>query len=438
MTSHPAGSVFGIARLPGDAALSVRALFLGVLAEGETVISGLAETGQVGGSIHALRQLGAELWGDDSGVWHVLGGRSLREPERVLDCLAGGGGLRMLVGLLSGCPFASFVEGGPSLQERSMVSLITPLSAMGAHIHTRSGGRPPLFIAGAKPLMPLPSFTAESASANIKAAVLLASLLATGPSTYAEPVPTPDHMERLLRHFGIPLSIRSYGEGREIRITGGAPFFGQQVDIPGDPGFAAFPMVAALIRPDSEVMLPGLLANSGRLGLVETLVEMGADIRMDNPRQMGGEDVADFVVRSAPLKGVDVPASRLVRMVDDLPALCVAAALADGDTTVFGIDSLLPADFQRLSRMAEVLAACGVLADVDRHRMVVRGPSPGYVPRGGARLPMGDEPRTAMAALVLGMACDEPVVVEDVASILRVFPGFFSLMNGLGASIHEH
>jgi len=424
--------------MPGDAAMSVRTLFLGVLAEGETIISGLAETGQVGGSIHVLRQLGAELWGDDSGTWHVMGGRAFHEPERVLDCVAGGGGLRLLLGLLAGCPFSSFVQGGSSLQGRSMAAVIGPLSAMGANIHSRSGGRLPLFVAGASPLMPLPAFSASIASANVKAAVLLAALRASGTTTYIEPFPTPDHMENLLQHFGIPLSIRQQACGVEIRVSGGAPFFGQQVEIPGDPGFAAFPMVAALIQPDSEVSLPGLLVNPCRMGLFETLVEMGADIRMDNQRHMNGEAVADLMVRSSSLRGVSVPPERLGRMVDDLPALCIAAALADGETVVSGIGSLSTFDVRRLEELVRVLGTCGVSADMSHDQMVVRGPVRGYVPRGGVRVPVGDDARLAMAVLVLGMACEDTVVVDEIAPIIRVFPGFFSIMNGLGASIHEH
>lgn len=278
------------------------------------------------------------------------------------------------------------------------------------------------------------SYETPVASAQVKSAVLLAGLNAPGKTTVTESVATRDHTERMLTHFGARVTVEQDGAARMVTLTGQPELMAAPVIVPGDPSSAAFPVVAALITPDSHLIVRNVGTNPLRFGLYETLKEMGADIILRNERVEGGEPVADLEVRSTGLTGIDVPAERAASMIDEYPILAVAAACASGVTRMNGLGELRVKESDRLTAMAEGLAACGVTVRVEGDDLIVEGS--GAPPHGGATVPVNLDHRIAMSFLVLGMVTVEPVVVDDAAAIDTSFPGFARLMNGLGAAIH--
>lgn len=435
LVSRRSGPLSGAIRVPGDKSISHRALMFGALAVGETRIEGLLEGEDVLNTAGALRALGAEIEKGADGIWRTRGRGvgGLAEPSRVLDMGNSGTAARLLMGLLATHPFTSFMTGDASLTKRPMARVTTPLERMGASFVMRSAGRLPGAIVGTDRPVPI-VYRLPVASAQVKSAVLLAGLNTPGRTTVIEAEPTRDHTERMLRHFGIGVTVEpAEGGGLAATVAGHGELTARDVFVPADPSSAAFPTVAALIRPGSEVTLRGVGLNTRRAGLYVTLREMGADIAEVAPREEGGEPVADLVVRGSALKGVEVPPDRAPSMIDEYPVLCAAAACADGPTIMHGVGELRVKESDRLAMMAGGLEACGVRVEMGEDWLVVHGT--GRPPAGGATVATAMDHRIAMSFLVLGLATGAPVQVDDGSFIDTSFPGFTALMNGLGAAI---
>ncbi|MBF0333133.1 MAG: 3-phosphoshikimate 1-carboxyvinyltransferase [Alphaproteobacteria bacterium] len=437
MVSAKAGPLSGRARAPGDKSISHRALMLGALAVGESTVEGLLEGEDVLRTARAMRQLGAEVERLDLGRWRLYGRGvgGLAEPDDVLDMGNAGTGARLLMGLVATHGFTTFLTGDASLRSRPMRRVAEPLGRMGAVITARSGVRLPLAVTGTATPTPL-AWDLTVPSAQVKSAILLAGLNVAGETTVIEPQPTRDHTELMLRHFGAALRVESTaGGGRVVSVTGYPELTGRHVTVPADPSSAAFPAVAALIVPGSEIVLEGVGCNRLRFGLYETLAEMGAEIELRNRRDQAGEPVADLAIRHGALTGVDVPAGRAPSMIDEYPILAVAAALARGTTRMRGLAELKVKESDRLAAMAEGLASCGVRVEIEGDDLIVHGD--GRPPEGGATIRTNLDHRIAMAFLVLGMVAERPVAIDDGQPIATSFPGFAALMNGLGATITE-
>jgi 3-phosphoshikimate 1-carboxyvinyltransferase len=434
LSSGTSGSLHGVARVPGDKSISHRSLMIGALAVGETVVRGLLEGEDVLRTAAAMRALGARVERADGGVWRVAGRGvgGLSEPEDVLDMGNAGTGARLLMGLIATHPILACLTGDASLRRRPMGRVATPLRMFGAEIFARDGGRMPLTVRGTGEAMPI-AYTLPVASAQVKSAILLAGLNAPGITTVVEPEPTRDHTELMLRHFGATLSVEQTEEGRAVKLTGQPELAGREVVVPADPSSAAFAVVAALLLPGSEVTLPGVGMNPHRTGLITTLREMGADLALENERAEAGETVADLRVRASRLAGVSVPPERAPSMIDEYPILAVAAAFAEGTTEMRGVGELRVKESDRLAAVARGLAACGADVEEDADSLVVHGR--GAPPRGGTTIATALDHRIAMAFLVLGMAAQRPVTVDDAAPIDTSFPGFVALMNRLGGQI---
>ena len=434
LTAHPSESLEGPARVPGDKSISHRSLMIGALAVGESRIEGLLEGEDVMATAAAMRALGAEIERGADGTWFVWGRGigGLIEPAQVLDLGNAGTGARLLLGLLASHPLSAVLTGDASLRSRPMGRVAAPLREMGAQIFAREGCRLPLTVLGTGEALPI-TYALPVASAQVKSAVLLAGLNAPGTTSVIEPEPTRDHTERMLRSFGARLEVSEGEDGRVAALSGQPELNGQALSVPADVSSAAFPLVAAAILPGSRVTLAGVGMNPHRTGLIDTLKEMGARIESRNPREAGGEPVADLAIEAASLQGVEVPAERAPSMIDEYPILAVAAACARGRTVMRGLAELRVKESDRLSAVARGLAACGVAVEEGRESLTVEGKA-GRVP-GGATIAAALDHRIAMSFLVLGLAAEQPVTVDDAAPIETSFPGFADLMTGLGARL---
>ncbi|MCB1783026.1 MAG: 3-phosphoshikimate 1-carboxyvinyltransferase [Alphaproteobacteria bacterium] len=436
LISNKCEALSGTARVPGDKSISHRALMLGALAVGETIISGLLEGEDVLNTAEAMRQMGARISCGSDGLWRVygVGPGGLREPEDVLDMGNSGTSTRLLMGLVAGNPIAATFTGDASLRKRPMGRVTVPLEMMGARFLGRSGGRLPLTVQGAEDTLPI-EYVLPVASAQVKSAILLAGLNAPGTTTVIEGTPTRDHTENMLRHFGIEVFTDELEDGAmAVRVDGLGQMRACAIDVPGDPSSAAFPAVAAAICEGSDVMLSQVGINARRIGLYETLKEMGADIAFENERIEGGEKVAGLRVRgNGALKGVDVPEERVASMIDEFPVLAVAASCAQGTTRMTGLKELRVKESDRLLMMAKGLEACGVRLEMGEDWLTIHGD--GKAPKGGVCVETELDHRIAMSFLVLGCVSDDPISVDDAAPIKTSFPGFVELMNDLGASI---
>jgi 3-phosphoshikimate 1-carboxyvinyltransferase len=435
--ARPSGPLAGTIRVPGDKSISHRALILGALAVGRTEIAGLLEGQDVLATAAAMNALGAAVGSAGDGRWTVdgIGVGALAEPEDVLDLGNSGTAARLILGMLATHPITAFITGDASLRRRPMGRVVEPLGRFGAHFLTREGGRLPLAVSGAANPIPI-SYRLPVPSAQVKSAVLLAGLNTPGTTTVVEPQPTRDHTERMLRHFGGAVTSEP-GEsgGRRITVDGLPELAAAPITVPGDLSSAAFPLIAALIVPGSEITVEGVGMNPLRSGLLECLSEMSADIAVLNRREEGGEPVADIRARAGTLSGADIPAERAPRMIDEYPILAVAAAYARGRTVMRGLAELRVKESDRLAAIAAGLDRCGVRVAVDGDDLVIEGE--GNPPRGGALIETRLDHRIAMAFLVLGLAADNPVRIDDAASIATSFPDFITLMNRLGAAIGE-
>jgi len=425
----------GTCRVPGDKSLSHRALILGGLAIGRTRVTGLLEGEDVLATAGAMRALGAGVTRQADGEWIVsgVGIGGLQEPDTLLDMGNSGTGARLVMGAVAGHDVTAFFTGDASLRRRPMARVTEPLSRMGAKVVAREGGRLPLAMTGAAAPMPI-IYASPVASAQVKSAILLAGLSAPGDTTVIEPLASRDHTENLLRHFGATVTSTPTNEGgRRITVTGQPELKAGDIVIPGDPSSAAFPAIAALLLPQSEITIEGVGINPLRAGLFETLHEMGANITFAKRRIAGGEPVADLVIRAGALKAVTVPAERAPSMIDEYPILAVAAAFAKGRTAMHGLAELRVKESDRLSAIAKGLSDCGVTVAIEGDTLIVEGK--GGKVRGGAAVASALDHRIAMSFLMLGMAAEKPVTIDDGATIATSFPGFVALVNRLGGSI---
>ncbi|MBP1871272.1 3-phosphoshikimate 1-carboxyvinyltransferase [Ensifer adhaerens] len=432
------GALRGEVRIPGDKSMSHRALMLGGLAAGQTRIGGLLEGEDVFNTARAMQALGATVRKED-GSWivHGVGNGALLAPEAPLDFANAGSGCHLIMGLVGVYDFATTFVGDAALSRRPMDCVLDPLRQMGVQVASAEGGRLPVTLRGPKTANPV-SYRLPIASAEVKSAVLLAGLNAPGITTLIEPVPTGDHTERMLQAFGANLTVDVGAEGeRIIRLEGQGRLTGQDIDIPGDPSSAAFPLVAALLVPGSDITLLNVLMNPTRAGLIVTLQEMGGKIDVLNARIQGGEDVADLRVRSSALKGITVPEDRAPSMIDEYQVLAVAAAFAEGHTVMRGLEELRMKESDRLAAVLSGLKLNGVDCDEGPASLVVHG-RPGGKGLGnaaGAAVATRLDHRVAMSSLVMGLASEHPVTVDDATMIATSFPGFMELMAGLGATI---
>ena len=427
----------GRVRVPGDKSISHRALMLGGLAIGQTRISGLLEGEDVLATAAAMRALGASVERQADGTWLVngVGVGGLAEPSDVLDMGNAGTGARLLMGLIASHNLTAFLTGDGSLRRRPMARVTTPLAQCGAQFFAREGGRLPLAVVGAKAAVAI-DYRLPVASAQVKSAILLAGLNATGTTRVTEPEATRDHTERILRHFGAKVvRIEEDGVG-VVELQGEAVLRAADVLVPADPSSAAFPIAAALLVPGSDVTLSDICLNPGRIGLLETLREMGADLTIENGREENGEPIGDVRVRYSRLTGVTVPAERAPSMIDEYPVLAAIAAIANGSTHMPGIGELRVKESDRLAAMTDGLSQCGVRVEADADSMTVHGGADVVGNgRSGQAIKTDLDHRIAMAFAVLGLAARDGVRVDDAAPIATSFPDFVPLMRNLGADI---
>ena len=434
LTAKRGGPLRGRVRAPGDKSISHRALILGALAQGVTEIEGLLEGDDVLRTAQAMRSFGASVEQLGPGQWRVEGCGGFSEPSDVIDCGNAGTGVRLIMGAMAGFDFAATFTGDESLRGRPMRRVLGPLGQMGATWTGRSNGRLPLTLQGGN--LNYLSYRLPEPSAQVKSAVLLAGLQASAGAQVIEPEATRDHTERMLRAFGAVVDVEDRADGRYITLAGGQKLTGTKVRVPGDPSSAAFPLVAALVTPGSEVTVEGVLLNELRTGLFTTLQEMGGDLTISNVREEGGEQVGDVTARHSALKGVSVPPERAPAMIDEYPILAVAAAFAEGSTIMRGIGEMRVKESDRIALMANGLSACGVGVEEEPEGLIVIGSVRGNHPvAGGARVTTKGDHRIAMSHLVMGLASDEPVAVDEPGMIATSFPGFENLMRGLGAEI---
>jgi 3-phosphoshikimate 1-carboxyvinyltransferase len=438
VTARAGTKLKGRVRVPGDKSISHRALIFGLLAIGETRIEGLLEGEDVLRTAGACRALGAGISRDAPGRWRVRGAGigGLCEPSGILDFGNAGTGCRLMMGVAGSHPITATFDGDASLRKRPMRRILDPLVRMGAEVlEEADGGRVPLTLRGPRETVPI-VYETPAASAQIKSAVLLAGLNSPGRTTVLERQATRDHTERMLRHFGAHVEVAAHGEdGRAVTLLGQPELRAADMVVPSDPSSAAFPLVAALLVPGSEVIIEGVMTNPLRTGLFTTLMEMGASIEHLNEREMGGEAVADLRARTSRLTGVTVPAARAPSMIDEYPVLAVAAAFAAGPTRMHGLHELRVKESDRLAAVAAGLAAAGVPHAIEGDDLLVEG-CRGRVPGGGTVATHLDH-RIAMAFLVMGLATVEPVSVDDGAMIRTSFPTFIPLMRELGATLHD-
>jgi 3-phosphoshikimate 1-carboxyvinyltransferase len=435
LTARRGGPVQGRARVPGDKSISHRALILASLTVGESTVAGLLEGEDVLHTAAAMRALGARLQRGGDGVWriHGVGVGGFAQPAGPLDFGNSGTGCRLTLGAVAGCPVTATFDGDASLRKRPMRRVLDPLERMGARVmDCAEGGRLPLTLQGARDPIPI-VYESPVPSAQLKSAVLLAGLAAPGETTVIETQASRDHTERMLKHFGAKIVSRVYGErGRRITLQGRPELTPANVMVPADPSSAAFPLVAALIVPGSDLVLEAVMTNPLRTGLYATLREMGAKIETLDPRDDGGEEVADLRVTASALKGVDVPAERAPAMIDEYPVLAVAACFAEGVTRMRGLQELRVKESDRLEATAAMLRTNGVTVEIEGDDLIVHG-KPSVA--GGGDVATHMDHRIAMAALVMGLAADNPVRIDDSAFIATSFPGFVELMRSLGCDL---
>jgi 3-phosphoshikimate 1-carboxyvinyltransferase len=435
MTARRSRPLAGRARVPGDKSISHRALILGALAVGTTRISGLLESEDVLNTAKAMQAVGARVERICSGHWRVdgVGVGGFAAPDAPLDFGNSGTGCRLVMGAVAGCPITATFDGDASLRKRPMGRVLDPLVLMGATvIDAAAGGRLPVTLAGARDPVPI-VYRTPVPSAQIKSAVLLAGLAAPGVTTVIESEASRDHTELMLAHFGAAVTSEPEGAyGRRISLVGQPELAPKPVAVPADPSSAAFPMVAAIMVPGSDILLPDVMTNPLRTGLITTLREMGASIVEEEVRRDGGEAMAGFRVRHSRLKGVEVPPQRAPAMIDEYPVLAVAAAFAEGTTVMRGLHELRVKESDRLAATADMLRANGVDVEISGDDLAVHGC--GHVDGGGLVATHMDH-RIAMSALVLGLATDKPVKVDDTAFIATSFPDFAGLMRELGGDL---
>jgi 3-phosphoshikimate 1-carboxyvinyltransferase len=430
LTARRSPALNGVVRAPGDKSMSHRSMIFGAMATGVTLVEGLLEGDDVLATARAVEAFGATVERLGEGRWRVTGQGGFRSPDSVIDCGNAGTGVRLLMGAAAGYPITATFDGDGSLRKRPMKRVTGPLADMGARFEWKADeDRLPVALSGGG--LKAIDYVQTVASAQIKSAILLAGLNGDGVTTVTEPEKSRDHTERMLRAFGAEVGVEARGEGWTISLKGGQPLTGTFVAVPGDPSSAAFPLAAGLIVPGSVVTVEGVMLNPLRTGLFDTWREMGADLTIANRRMAGGEEVGDITARHSALKGVVVPEDRAASMIDEYPILAATAAFADGQTVMRGVGEMRVKESDRIALMVAGLRACGVAVEEEPEGFIVTG---GPV-RGGGTVHTAHDHRIAMSHLVLGLAADQPVTVDEPGMIATSFPGFVELMNGLGADI---
>ncbi|MEP9401899.1 3-phosphoshikimate 1-carboxyvinyltransferase [Sphingomonas sp. VNH70] len=443
MHAHPpqplsvaaSGPLTGTAPVPGDKSISHRSLMLSALAVGTSRVTGLLEGEDVLATAAAMRAMGASIVRGHDGVWTIdgVGVGGLLQPSGALDMGNSGTSTRLLMGLVASHAITATFTGDVSLSKRPMGRVIDPLSMMGAEITAGPGGRLPLMLRGIVPAVPI-EYTLPVASAQVKSAILLAGLNTPGITRVIEPVPTRDHSERMLTGFGAKLTVEQTAAGRVIELHGEAELKPQTIVVPGDPSSAAFPVVAALLVPGSAVTITNVGLNPTRAALFDVLRAMGGDIAFANPREVGGEPVADLVVRASTLTGIEVDPAVAPAMIDEFPILFVAAALARGRTVTRGLEELRVKESDRITTMAEGLRAIGATVEETADGLIIDGTGGDPLPGGGTIAAKLDH-RIAMSFVVAGLVSREPVTIDDMAPVATSFPTFTTLLRGLGATL---
>lgn len=430
LTARRKGPLSGVAKVPGDKSISHRALILGAMAVGETKITGLLEADDVLHTAGAMRALGAGVLRGGDGVWrvHGVGVGGFAQPKATLDFGNSGTGCRLTMGAVATTPIAVRFDGDASLRKRPMGRVLEPLGLYGAVAESHESALLPLTLKGARAPVPI-TYEMRVASAQVKSAMLLAALNVPGRTTIVECTPTRGHTERMLRAFGANIVV----DGSNIAVAGETELKPANVVVPGDPSSAAFPLVAALIVPGSDVTIEGVMLNPARTGLIATLCEMGASLAITNRRTAGGEEIGDIRARSSPLKGVEVPPERAPSMIDEYPILAVAAAFAEGRAVMHGLEELRVKESDRLSAIAAALRACGVTVHETTDSLTIEGRGVDGVQGGFIETHM--DHRIAMSFLVMGLASQNPVAVDDSSMIATSFPTFADLMRDLSGDI---
>ncbi|MEQ1724689.1 MAG: 3-phosphoshikimate 1-carboxyvinyltransferase [Sphingopyxis sp.] len=426
-TIAQSGPLRGAVRVPGDKSISHRALIFSALCVGASRVTGLLEGEDVLATAAAMRSMGAVIERDDGGAWtiHGVGVGGLLQPQQALDMGNSGTSTRLLMGLVASHPITATLIGDASLSRRPMGRVIEPLGLMGAQF-TSTDGRLPLTMRGTCPAVPL-SYRLPVASAQVKSAVLLAGLNTPGLTEVIEPVPTRDHSERMLRGFGADIAVEHIGGVRHIRLMGEAELHPQNIVVPGDPSSAAFFAVAASIVPGSEVLITNVGLNPTRSGIFKLLGAMGGDIRQVDAREVGGEPVADLIVRHAPLSAVEPDPTDAPSMIDEFPIAFVAAAMANGRSVFRGLEELRVKESDRLSAMASALTAIGAAVEELADGLAITGSGGAMLSGGGAIATLLDH-RIAMSLFVAGMQCREAITIDDMRPVATSFPGFEGLM----------
>lgn len=434
MTFTAAPALSGSVTVPGDKSISHRSLMLSALAVGESRVEGLLEGEDVLATAAAMRAMGADIERDADGIWHIhgVGVGGLLQPEQALDMGNSGTSTRLLMGLLASHDLTATFTGDASLSKRPMARVTEPLARMGASFTTSPGDRLPLTMRGACPAVPL-DYRLPVASAQVKSAILLAGLNTPGITRVVEPIPTRDHSERMLRGFGAELDVEVEADGtRIITLVGEAELKPQQIVVPGDPSSAAFPMVAALLVPGSQVTIANVGLNTTRAGLIDLLREMGGSIEVINPREVGGEPVGDLAVTASALKGVEPDPARAPSMIDEYPIAFIAAALAQGRSVFRGLEELRVKESDRITTMAAGLRAIGVTVEELEDGIIIEG-SGGAPLAGGGPIATKLDHRIAMSFAVAGLVSRDGVMIDDMAPVATSFPTFVPLLRTLGA-----
>ena len=433
LTVGARGALRGRLAVPGDKSISHRALMLSALAVGASRIEGLLQGEDVLATAAGLRAMGAVIEREGDGAWrvHGVGVGGLLQPRQALDMGNSGTSTRLLMGLVASHPITATFTGDASLSKRPMARVVEPLSRMGADITASPGGRLPLMVRGLCPAVPI-RYVLPVASAQVKSAILLAGLNTPGITQVVEPVATRDHSERMLAGFGATVRIEDTPEGRLIALTGEAELRPQAIVVPGDPSSAAFWLVAASIVPGSDLLVTNVGLNPTRTGLIAALRMMGADITEKDARSVGGEPVADLHVRHAALSAIDVPAELAPSMIDEYPALFVAAAFARGRTIARGAHELRVKESDRIAAMAAALGACGVRVEEHDDGLAIEGTGGDPIPGGGTVATLLDH-RIAMSMAVAALHARRPVMLDDVSPVATSYPAFFATLDGLTA-----
>jgi len=427
LTALPSKGLAGDVAAPPDKSISHRALILSALAQGETRIENLLESDDVLRTAAALRAFGVDARRETEGLWRVRGGE-WRSPAEAVDCGNSGTAARLLMGAAAGFELEAVFDGDRSLRRRPMRRVTGPLAAMGARFE--GSDTLPLRLQGGG-LRGI-SWRNAPASAQVKSAILLAGLRSQGHVEILEPAPSRDHSEIMLRAFGCDVATERRAEGRLVSLGERRTLYATELSVPGDPSSAAFPIVAALITPGSDIIVRGVLLNPLRTGLLSTLLEMGAKLDIVGERECGGEFVGDVRARTSDLRGVEVPAERAPSMIDEYPVLAAAAACASGPTIMHGLGELRHKESDRLHALARGLADCGIACHEEAASLTI---APSGRPAGGGMVATEGDHRIAMAFLVLGLASRSGITVDEPEMIVTSFPGFAGLMSGLGARI---